>query len=119
MTDVHKFSEHVIDLAKRLANIADAAQGRNRRGCRPRVRWLLLPAAGAGIYALATGGAFKREADIVVTEAKGRASEFPEALLSRINEAAGLANGPSNRPESPPQTTNRRTTRRSKSKARA
>jgi hypothetical protein len=97
MADIHKFSEQVIDLAERLGNVADAAQGKDTRGGRLRARWLLLPAAGAGIYALATSGAFKRQAESVVAEAKGRASDFPEALLGRVNEVAGSANGPSNR----------------------
>ena len=52
MADIHKFSERVIDVAERTSAVADAAQGKTvRRGVMP-ARWLLLPAAGAGLYAL-------------------------------------------------------------------
>ena len=97
MADIHRFSEQLADLAERLANVADAAQGKDTRGGGLRARWLLLPAAGAGLYALATSGAFRRQAESVVTEAKDRASDFAEAY--RVNDA-GSANGPSNRPQS-------------------
>jgi hypothetical protein len=113
MADIHKFSEQVIDLAERLANVADAAQGKDTGGGRLRARWLLLPAAGAGIYALATSGAFKRQAESVVAEAKGRASDFPEALLGRVNEVAD-SNGPSNRQRSTRKAASRSGSQRAK-----
>jgi hypothetical protein len=91
MADVNKFSEHVIDLAERLANVADAAKGKGTRRGMPGARWVLLPAAGAGLYALTTSGAFTRQAKEVVNEAKARASELPEELLSRVHEATGSA----------------------------
>ena len=72
MADINKFSEQVIDLAERLANVADAAKGKDTHTTRPRARWLLLPAAGAGIYA-PTSRAFTRQAKTVVEEAKARA----------------------------------------------
>ena len=51
MPDMNKFAEQVIDLAERFADMTDAAQGKgNRKG------WgragSILPAAGAGLYAL-------------------------------------------------------------------
>ncbi len=48
MADIRKFSDQVIDLAERLANVADAAQGKDTKTTGLRARWLLLPAAGAG-----------------------------------------------------------------------
>ena len=91
MADVNKFSEQVIDLAERLANVADAAKGKSTRRGMPGARWLLLPAAGAGLYALTTSGAFTRQAKEVVNEAKARASELPEELVGRVHEATGSA----------------------------
>ena len=114
MADIHKFSEQVIDFAERVANVADAAQGKGTRGSPSWARWLLLPAAGAGLYALATSRAFRRQAESVVTEAKDRASDFPEALLSRVNEVAGSANGPSNRQKSAGKASSRSGSSRSK-----
>jgi hypothetical protein len=83
MTDVHKFSERVIDLAERLEDIADAAAGKGARSGRSGARWLLLPSVGAGVYALVTNKTFGRQAMGVLDEAKKRASELPEDLLNR------------------------------------
>ena len=78
MADVHKFSERVIDVAERTSAVADAAQGKTvRRGVMP-ARWLLLPAAGAGLYALMTNRSFTRQAKSVMNQAKERASDLPE-----------------------------------------
>jgi hypothetical protein len=89
MADVHKFSERVIELAERTSAVADAAQGRSVRRGRTGMRWLLLPAAGAGLYALMTNGSFTRQARSVMTQAKERASDLPEELVDRVQEAAG------------------------------
>jgi hypothetical protein len=97
MADIRKFSDQVIDLAERLANVADAAKGKDTKTTGLRARWLLLPAAGAGIYAVATSGAFTRQAKTVVNEAKTRASDLPDELVSRVHEATGSANGQSKR----------------------
>jgi hypothetical protein len=83
MTDVHKFSERVIDLAERLEDIADAAAGKGARSGRSSARWLLLPTVGAGAYALITNKSIGRQAMGVIDEAKKRASELPEDLLNR------------------------------------
>ena len=101
MADINKFSEQVIDLAERLANVADAAKGKDTKTMKPRARWVLLPAAGAGIYALTTSRAFTRQAKTVVDEAKARASDLPDELVSRVHEATGSTNGQkSNHPKS-------------------
>lgn len=112
MADIRKFSDQVIDLAERLANVADAAKGKDTKTTGLRTRWLLLPAAGAGIYALATSGPFTRQAKTVVNEAKTRASDLPDELVSRVHEATGSANGRSKHSNS------RSTTNRSKGQRR-
>ena len=88
MADIHKFSEQVIDLAERLENVADAAKGKGFRRGSFGTRWLLLPAAGAGLYALATNGSFTRQAKGVMDQAKTRASELPDDLLNRIRQTS-------------------------------
>jgi hypothetical protein len=81
MADIYRFSERVIDLAERLENVADAAKGKGNRKGSLDTRWLLLPAAGAGLYALATSGSFSRQA-------KARATDLPEDLLGRIQQTS-------------------------------
>ena len=85
MADIKKFSEQMIDVGERIGNVADAAKGKDAR--KPRARWLLLPAAGAGLYALTTSGAFARRASDVVKEVRVRASDLPDELMSRVHEA--------------------------------
>jgi hypothetical protein len=87
MADVHKFSERVIDLAERTSAVADAAQGERMGGRGIRARWLILPAAGAGLYALMTNGSFTRQAKNVASQAKERASDLPEELADRVQQA--------------------------------
>ena len=100
MADINKFTEQVNDLAERLENIADAAKGKDTKTMSLKARWVLLPAAGAGIYAL-TSRAFTRQGKSLVDEAKTRASDLLEELASRMHEATGSANRRSNRPKSP------------------
>jgi hypothetical protein len=88
MADIRGFSERVIDLAERLEDVADAANGKGIRRGGMGTRWLLLPAAGAGLYALATNGTFTRRAKDVVDQAKTRASELPDELMSRVRETS-------------------------------
>ena len=106
MADIRKFSNQVIDVAERLANVADAAKGKDTKTRGLRARWLVLPAAGAGIYALTTSGALTRRAKTLANEAKTRASDLPDELVSRVHEATGSANGRSKRSNSK-RTTNR------------
>ena len=94
MDAVHKFSDHVIDFAERLSDIADAAEGRGRRGSSSGARWLLLPAAGAGLYALIRSDFFARQAKGVVDEAKTRAADLPGDLMNAVRDTADApANG--------------------------
>ena len=117
MPDVHEFSERVIDLAQRLEDVADAANGRGNRGSGSGIsaKWLLLPAAGAGAYALITNNSVGRRAKGVIDEAKARAAELPDDLMNRARQASQ----PQRRSGSASSTANRsRNSRRRKSPAR-
>ena len=93
MADMNKFAEQVIDLAERFADITDAAQGKgNRKGVG--TRWLVLPVAGAGLYALGTNGSFTRKTKKVMNQAKARASELPSDLMNRVEEVSGVSGEP-------------------------
>lgn len=88
MADMNRFADRVIDFAERFADVTDAAQGKGARK-RTGVRWLVLPAAGAGLYALGASGSFTRQAKNVVNQAKARASDLPDELLNRVQRATG------------------------------
>lgn len=75
----HKI-DWAVDWAVRLENASGAARGKGARGRAG--RWLLLPAAGAGLYALATSGAFSRQAKDVMDQAK----TLPDDLLGRLRQ---------------------------------
>jgi hypothetical protein len=89
MDGIHRFSDTVIDLAERLSNVADAAAGtpptKGRNGAAT-TRWVLLPAAGAGLYALAKSDFFTRQAKGMMDEAKTRASDLPNDLMKRVSQ---------------------------------
>jgi hypothetical protein len=91
MGAINKFSERVIDLAERLEDVADAAEGHGRRRSGSGARWLILPAAGAGLYALATNASFARQAKDVMDQAKTRATELPDDLMSRIRQSSSTS----------------------------
>ena len=84
MGRIQRFSEQMTDYAERLSNMADAAEGKRPRG--RATRWVFLPAAGAAVYALVRSDAFSRQAKGVVDEAKTRASELPDDLVSRVRQ---------------------------------
>jgi hypothetical protein len=88
MADINKFSEQMIDLAERLADMSDAAKGKGGRRRSLGPKWVVLPAAGAVLYALATSGSFTRQDKGVMNQAKARASELPDDLLSRIRQTS-------------------------------
>jgi hypothetical protein len=89
MADINRFAEQLIDLAERFADITDAAQGKgNRKGVG--TRWLVLPVAGAGLYALGTNGSFTRKTKKVMNQAKARASELPNDLMNRVEQVSGV-----------------------------
>ena len=89
MADVRKLSERVIDFAERTSAVADAAQGKKVRRRGMQVRWLLLPATGAGLYALITNRSLTRQAKNVMNQAKERASDLPEDLVDRVQQTTG------------------------------
>ena len=112
MADMNKFSEQVIDLAERFADITDAAQGKGNRKSMG-ARWLIIPAAGASLYALGASGSFKRSAKKVMSQAKERASELPEDLMNRVQQTSGTTQSRSTNGR---QTTRKSTTRRRQSR---
>lgn len=89
MSGIHRFSSQVIDYAERLSDMADAAEGKRRHRVGGTTRWLLLPASGAALYALLRSDSFSRQAREVVDEAKTRASELPDDLVTRVRQTAG------------------------------
>jgi hypothetical protein len=89
MADIYKFSDRVIDMGERLADVADAVQGKGSRKARSGARWLILPAAGVGLFALGASSSFTRQAKSVFNQAKERASDLPEDLVGRVQQATG------------------------------
>jgi hypothetical protein len=91
MGDVNRFSEGLIDVAERFADVVEAAQGKGpRKGVD--ARWLVLPAAGAGAYALATSSSsLARRTRKLIGRAKDRATDLPDAdLIGRVKEVTGV-----------------------------
>jgi hypothetical protein len=86
VANINKLSRQIIDYAERMADVADAAQGKGIRRGGISTRWVLLPAAGAGLYALATSGSFARRTKNAVEQAAARASDLPEDLLNRVRQ---------------------------------
>jgi hypothetical protein len=88
MSDVNKLSARVIEYAERASAVADAAQGKKRIRASGAGRWLLLPAAGAGLYAMARSKSFTRQAKGAMDEVKARASELPDELFDRVRQTS-------------------------------
>jgi hypothetical protein len=88
MANIHKFSDQLIDYAERLSDMADAAEGKGNRKKSTGTRWLILPAAGAGLFALVKSDFFTRQAKGVVEEAKTRASDLPDELLNQVRRTS-------------------------------
>jgi hypothetical protein len=91
MADAKKMSEGLVDMAERFADVVDAAQGRGARKASGGAKWLILPAAGAGVYALATSSsAFARRTRKLMSRAKDRATDLPDSdLFGRVKEVTG------------------------------
>jgi hypothetical protein len=88
MADVHKLSDQMIDVAERLSNVADAAAGkRMTRRTSGWSGWVVLPAVGAGLYALVRSDFVSQQAKGVVDEAKTRASDLPNDLMKSVRRA--------------------------------
>jgi hypothetical protein len=87
--DLHQLAKQVTDVAERVADVSDAARGKSRKRSGVLGRWLLLPAAGAAVYAVAKRAVLDRSAGGV---ARGSgADETPDRdLLSRVKDVSGL-----------------------------
>jgi hypothetical protein len=85
MAAIQRLSAQVIDYAERLSGMADVAEGKDRRRGSMR-RWIALPASGAALYAVVRSDFFSRQAKDVFDEAKSRASDLPDDLMTRIRE---------------------------------
>jgi hypothetical protein len=114
MADVHKFSDRVIDVAERTSAVADAAQGKRIRRRGIPTRWLVLPAAGAGLYALMTNRSFARQAKTVMNQAKERASDLPEDLVDRVQQTTRQKSSSASSSRPSTRKSARRTTQRRK-----
>jgi hypothetical protein len=114
MADVNRFSEGLIDVAERFADVVDSAQGRGARKDGHGAKWLILPAAGAAAYALATSSSsVARQTRKLMLRAKDRASELPDAdLFGRVKEVTGLAEESSSGSGAGTQTARRNQNRR-------
>jgi hypothetical protein len=88
MSRVQEFSKGLIDLAERISNVDDAARGKHRRRTTGTTRWLVLPATGAGLYALVRSSLDSNEARDVIDKAKTRASELPSDLMKAVRQVA-------------------------------
>ena len=110
MADIHKFSEQLIDVSERFADAVDGAQGNGPRKSGPGARWLILPAAGAGVYALATSSSsLARQTRRLMGRAKDRAAELPDSdLFDRVKEITGSEPSSSGNGRSRAQTRRRR-----------
>ena len=116
MADAKKMSEGLVDMAERFADVVDAAQGRGARKASGGAKWLILPAAGAGVYALATSSsAFARRTRKLMSRAKDRATDLPDAdLFGRVKEVTGKEQSTPSR-SARTQSARRKPTRRSSS----
>jgi hypothetical protein len=117
MADINKVSESMIEIAERFADIVDSAQGKGRRKSGPGAKWLVLPAVGAGAYALVTStSGLARRTRGLMSRAKDRATDLPDAdLFGRVREVAGAAeDGPSGTNSGRAQAARRRQNRRTR-----
>lgn len=109
MADIDRLSERLVDLAERFADVTDAAQGRGNRQGGIRARWFVVPAAAAGVYMLGASGSLRRQAGNVAKQAKDRASDLPDDLMSRVHRATRKT--PTSRAGSNGRSTTRSTSR--------
>ena len=86
--DIQGFSERVIELAERMSDVADAAAGKKRRSPSAFTRLIVLPATGAGLYALAKSDFFGEQAKVVVEEAKTLGSDLSDDLVKGVRQAS-------------------------------
>ena len=111
MADVNRFSEGLIDVAERFADVVEAMQGKGARKGSADARWLILPAAGAAVYALATSSSnTARRTRGLMRRAKDRATDLPDTVLfDRVKEVTGLTDERESTPSGRARSTNGRT----------
>jgi len=86
--DIQGFSERVIELAERMSDVADAAAGTKRKSPSAFTRLVVLPATGAGLYALAKSDFFGQQAKVVVKEARTLGSDLSDDLVKSVRQAS-------------------------------
>jgi hypothetical protein len=112
MADFHKISQRAIDFAERLANVATAATGNRTARESVTTRWVVLPAVGAGLYALVRSRFFTRQTMGVVDDANTRA--LPSHRLTRVpqrSQKSPSGGRPRSRESSTPKTRRGRSVR--------
>jgi hypothetical protein len=87
-TTSHGLSKSIVDFGDRLANVSDAAKGKGRGRVGSTSRWLLLPAAGAGLYAVARSEFVAKQTKEMVDEAKTLATELPNDLMNSVRQTS-------------------------------
>jgi hypothetical protein len=87
-TTSHGLSKSIVDVGERLANVSDAAKGKGRGRVGSTSRWLLLPAAGAGLYAVARSEFVAKQTKEMVDEAKTLATELPNDLMNSVRQTS-------------------------------
>jgi hypothetical protein len=117
MAQVQKLATRMSEYAERVSRVADAAEGKRPREKGRLRRWVVLPAAGATIYAVVRSDFFTRQAKDIVGEAKTRASELPDDLVARVRETADTPSGENGGPAK--ETARKGSTRRASGTRRA
>jgi hypothetical protein len=86
--DIQGFSERVIELAERMSDVADAAAGKQRKSPSAFTRLVVLPATGAGVYALVKSDFLGQHAKVAVKEAKTRGADLSDDLVNSVRQAS-------------------------------